>query len=82
MQASGNTPTVTTTATGSNAVKVIIYLLVAFVVGFRGETFRTLIQRAVDILLSPGDTVNAPMMSISPTALQFGDVAGRTRPCR
>lgn len=74
IQASGNTPTVTTTATGGNAVKVITYLLVAFVVGYREETFRTLIKKVVDILLSPGDTVNQPTVSISPAPLAFGNV--------
>jgi hypothetical protein len=75
IQASGNTPTVTTAASGSNAVKVIVYLLVAFVVGYREETFRTLIQRVVDILLSPGDTTNEPTVSIAPAPLVFGEVA-------
>ena len=75
IQASGNTPTVTTTATGGNAVKVITYLLVAFVVGYREDTFRTLIKKVVDILLSPGDTVNQPTVSISPAPLAFGNVA-------
>lgn len=32
----------------------IAYLVLAFVVGFREETFRMLIKRAVDILLGPG----------------------------
>jgi len=30
------------------------YLVVAFVVGFREETFRTLLKRTVDVLLGPG----------------------------
>jgi len=75
IQATGTTPTVTTTNTGSNSVKIIVYLLVAFVVGFREETFRSLIKRVVDILLSPGDTVNAPTVSISPSPVKFGNVS-------
>lgn len=30
------------------------YLVLAFIVGFREQTFRTLLQRAVDIILGPG----------------------------
>jgi hypothetical protein len=75
IQATGTTPTATTTNTGSNSVKIIVYLLVAFVVGFREQTFRTLIQRVVDILLSPGDTATAPTVSVSPSPVAFGDVA-------
>jgi hypothetical protein len=74
IQATGTTPTVTTTNTGSDSIKIITYLLVAFVVGYREETFRTLIKRVVDILLSPGDTVTAPAVSISPSPVKFGDV--------
>lgn len=33
-----------------------IYEVVAFLVGYREATFRGLIQRATDVLLSPGDT--------------------------
>lgn len=69
IQATGTTPS----ATGSSAsVKLITYLVIAFVVGFREETFRTLIMRVVDILLSPGDTKTAPAVSISPSPVDFG----------
>jgi hypothetical protein len=64
IQATGTTPTATTTNTGSNSVKIIVYLLVAFVVGFREQTFR-----------SPGDTATAPTVSVSPSPVAFGDVA-------
>ncbi len=57
-----------TTPTGG-----IAYLVLAFVVGFREETFRLLVKRAVDILLGPGIpgetppsvsvTVNKPILT-------------------
>lgn len=74
IQATGTTPSATTTNTGSNSVKIIIYLLVAFVVGFREQTFRTLIQKVVDIMLATGDTGATPTVSISPSPVDFGDV--------
>lgn len=49
--------------------------MIAFVVGFREETFRTLIKRVVDLLLSPGDTSKNPTVSITPTPVDFGPVA-------
>lgn len=33
----------------------VVYEVVAFLVGYREATFRSLIQRATDVLLSPGD---------------------------
>lgn len=36
------------------------YLVLAFIVGFREETFRTLLQRAVDIILGPGTSGQTP----------------------
>jgi Abnormal spindle-like microcephaly-assoc'd, ASPM-SPD-2-Hydin len=71
IQATGTTPS----AVGSSSsVKVITYLVIAFVVGFREQTFRTLITRVVDILLSPGDTQKAPTVSISPSPVDFGSL--------
>jgi len=37
----------------------IVYFIVAFLVGYREETFRELIKRATDLLLSPGQTGTA-----------------------
>lgn len=53
INATGSDPVIkasTTTASTSS----VAYLVLAFVVGFREETFRMLIKRAVDILLGPG----------------------------
>lgn len=38
----------------------VVYEVVAFLVGYREATFRSLIQRATDVLLSPGDKQNPP----------------------
>lgn len=76
IQATGTTPS----AAGSSApIKLITYFVIAFVVGFREETFRTLVKRVVDVLLSPGDTQKAPTVSISPSLVDFGSFpAGQT----
>jgi Abnormal spindle-like microcephaly-assoc'd, ASPM-SPD-2-Hydin len=76
IQATGTTPS----AVGSSSsIKLITYLVIAFVVGFREQTFRSLIQRVVDILLSPGDTQKAPTVSISPSPVDFGSLpSGQT----
>jgi len=69
IQATGTTPS----AVGASAsIKLITYLVIAFVVGFREETFRSLIKRVVDILLSPGDEQQSPAVSISPSPVNFG----------
>lgn len=76
IQATGTTPT-----TGGSAAPatLITYLVIAFVVGFREQTFRTLIKRVVDILLSPGDGQKVPTVAISPSPVNFGSVpAGAT----
>jgi hypothetical protein len=61
--AAGQTPTNPTNAVGSTANAVaaipkdlIFYYLVAFLVGYREETFRELIKRLVDLILTPGTT--------------------------
>lgn len=49
-------------ATGTEAKKVghpeFVYYLVAFIVGFREQTFTTLIKRAADLFIGPGDGDN------------------------
>jgi len=41
----------------------LLYYLVAFVVGFREETFRELIKRLTDVILSPGPAGSMPAIS-------------------
>jgi hypothetical protein len=61
-QSATPTPTPTPTPTGSTPQNQppkiptnLLYYLVAFLVGYREETFRELIKRLVDIILAPGD---------------------------
>lgn len=77
IQATGTTPSMTA-ARHSTSAAAITYLVVAFVVGYREETFRTLVKRVVDILLSPGDTTKAPTVSIAPSPVEF--LAGTPAP--
>jgi hypothetical protein len=74
IQATGTTPSAVG-PTKSTSIVLVTYLLIAFAVGFREETFRALIQRVVDILLSPGDTTQASTVQISPSPVQFGNVS-------
>lgn len=72
IQATGTKPS----AIGSGTpVESITYLVIAFVVGFREQTFRDLIQKVVDTLLTPGDTQKSPTVSISPSPVDFGSQA-------
>lgn len=64
----------------------IIYYVVAFLVGYREETFRELIRRATDLILKPGDgTDNQPAITFTQagaavTSLDFEQVkAGATK---
>lgn len=75
IQATGSQPTVVGSASKGPSVQAITYLVIAFVVGFREETFRSLIKKVVDVLLSPGNTTKAPSVSISPSPMAFGLVA-------
>jgi hypothetical protein len=44
---------------------VALYYIIGFVVGYREETFRELIKRLVDVLLSPGQTAPDPAPTIA-----------------
>src|SRR5207247_1270413 len=55
----GSTPTAT-----AGTPKDLLYYLIAFLVGYREETFRELIKRLVDIVLAPGGASN-PVPTIS-----------------
>lgn len=46
---------------GTPEVDATFYCLVAFVVGYREESFRTLIRRLTDLLLMPGRTEETTM---------------------
>jgi hypothetical protein len=49
----------------SAGASVALYYIVGFVVGYREETFRELIKRLVDVLLSPGQTAPDPAPTIA-----------------
>jgi hypothetical protein len=62
--ASGSVPS----ATDSGIPKNLFYYLVAFLVGYREETFRELIKRLVDLLLTPASSGSAPSITgLAPT---------------
>jgi len=53
----------------------LLYYLIAFAVGYREETFRALVKRLVDVILTPGKQPGPTVSSLSPTS---GPVAGGT----
>jgi len=58
----------------SEAPKNLLYYLVAFLVGYREETFRELIRRLVDLIFTPGTTSPKPTItSLNPNT---GPIAG------
>jgi hypothetical protein len=69
----GSTPT----APPQNIPRNLLYYVIAFVVGYREETFRELIKRLTDIIFSPGPTPGAGL-AISSMAPQSGPAAGGT----
>jgi len=68
--ATGTKPSAAAEGTPQN----LLYYLVAFLVGYREETFRDLIKRLVDLILSPAATPARPTIaSLSPVN---GPIAG------
>jgi hypothetical protein len=60
-----NTPPASGTSSTSPAIPPnLLYYIVAFLVGYREETFRELIKRLVDIILVPGSTTTGLAPSI------------------
>jgi hypothetical protein len=55
----GSTPNATTAGVPKN----LLYYLVAFLVGYREETFRELIKRLVDLILAPASAGAAPRIT-------------------
>jgi len=55
------------TATPQDSLSKLVYFAIAFVVGFREETFRELIKRVADMIVGPGQQwVSAPKPAPSP----------------
>ncbi len=69
-----------TTATGDVDITprgVAVLFVIAFVVGYRQDVFRKLVERVVDVVLVPGtskDTYDDEGFSLTPTRLDFGKV--------
>jgi hypothetical protein len=57
--ATGSTPN----SGAAQVPKNLLYYLVAFLVGYREETFRELIKRLVDLIFAPASTVAAPKIT-------------------
>jgi hypothetical protein len=77
INATGATPTTSATPDGATEAaptpqNLIPYYVIAFLVGFREETFRDLIRRATDVLLGPG-TGGTPTaaVAVSPSPIRF-----------
>jgi len=66
----GSTPTVSPAKIPTN----LLYYLVAFLVGYREETFRELIKRLVDIILAPGNgkAAGPTIQAVNPTSAPHG----------
>jgi IPT/TIG domain len=65
--ASGGSPTATSASSAGNLtgtagfhVNNLFYFVLAFLVGYREATFRTLLQRFSDVLFGPGQATDAP----------------------
>jgi hypothetical protein len=69
-----------TTTTGEVDITprgVAVLFVIAFVVGYRQDVFRKLVERVVDVILVPGtstDTSDDEGFSLTPTRLDFGKV--------
>ena len=51
----------------------ILYFLVAFLVGYREETFRDLMKRLVDVILTPGTDIPPTVAKVAPEHGRPGD---------
>jgi hypothetical protein len=50
-----------------------ILAIISFVVGYREETFRTLVARVVDVVLGPGTKEQGQTMALIPSLINFPD---------
>lgn len=51
---------------------IAVLAVISFVVGYREETFRTLITKVVDVILAPGSDLAACPVTLVPALLDFG----------
>jgi Abnormal spindle-like microcephaly-assoc'd, ASPM-SPD-2-Hydin len=52
----------------------VVLAVIAFVVGFREETFRTLVMRVVDMIISPSAADAGGLVAFVPNVVDFADV--------
>ncbi len=67
-----------TAANGVTAPQNLLYYLIAFVVGYREETFRDLIKKLGDVILTPGGGTPPPVSSALPTVTSINPTSGPT----
>jgi hypothetical protein len=65
----GSDPTPGTDTTPRTITKNLAYYVVAFIVGYRESTFRELVRRVVDVILSPGETKTPVIKSLTPPSV-------------
>lgn len=58
--------------TGYTPGGIAVLAVIAFVVGYREETFRTLVTKVVDVILAPGPDVATSPVTLVPALLDFG----------
>jgi hypothetical protein len=54
-----------------------IMFVIAFVVGYREQTFRELVRKVVDVLLGPGDQETESLLSLVPRSVRIESDAGQ-----
>jgi hypothetical protein len=65
----GSQPEPTTTGPG----KDVLYYIIAFVSGYREETFRAMVKKVADVILKTDGPTQPTIASISPTSGRAGD---------
>jgi hypothetical protein len=84
IMSAGAYPPFITTGSSPAAKDFIVYYVVAFLVGYREETFRELIRRVTDLILKPGATAgNEPVVTFKQNGvvishLDFAKVAAHS----
>ena len=57
---------------------IAVLFVFAFVVGYREETFRTLVKRVLDVILGPGDTTSEQRVALVPALTVLTAKAGES----
>ncbi len=59
---------------------IAVLFVIAFVVGYREETFRALVKRVLDVILSPGDAAAEQRVALVPALTVLSAKAGQRAP--